>query len=112
VDKQLRLGGNLNDWGIQFPLKSARERIVKIGWFRPAEVMNLYLAFILRHSVHADRHANTQKRSSQNFKRLLTETVGEVQVRPLTVVDTDNNRIRSAIRIWVVQAWLDECTQV
>jgi len=29
----------------------------------------------------------------------------------MTVVDTDNNRIRSAIRIWVVHAWLDVCTQ-
>jgi len=29
----------------------------------------------------------------------------------MPVVDTDNNRIRSAIRIWVVHAWLDVCTQ-
>ena len=27
----------------------------------------------------------------------------------MTVVDTDNNRNRSAIRIWVVHAWLDVC---
>jgi len=28
----------------------------------------------------------------------------------MTVVDTDNNRIRTAIRIWVVHTWLDVCT--